>query len=462
MVAFSWLFHKTTRGEKAKPKLPERLGVRERGRRPDANTDALFKAYSENELAYACVRIKSSALKAPKPIVQERQPDGTWKTLDDHPAKRLLQRPSPMLSGRQLMSISQTSWDVCGRVFHQKVRSKAGLVVQLNPLNPHLMTPYYNADQVQIGWTWKDGAKKINFLYEDLLYREVVPWAERPPVEVALGSIDADTAQTDFIRAFFDNGATPGGLLSTDSDLSDEDAEINRQRFNAKFGRRGKQHDTAVLGNNLRYTKIGSGLDELDSESVRSLTESRICTAFGVPPLIVYAYVGLLRATYSNLKEAWSSFWDSEIGPQLADWAEFFTWNLLTEFVPIEDLYAEKYRIAWDTSEVPALQDDVDMLYARAEKAFRAGGITLNEYRALLGKPHDPNGDVYIRLLSYAPAPFGDAPTTTADDLLSASKLAPVGSEEKAAPLDLEMQLYKRTQRYLLTEYQKAADAVAG
>ena len=35
--------------------------------------------------------------------------------------------------------------------------------------------------------------------------------------------------------------------------------------------------------------------------------------AFGVPPLIVYAYVGLLRATYSNLKEAWSSFWDASM-----------------------------------------------------------------------------------------------------------------------------------------------------
>ena len=31
-----------------------------------------------------------------------------------------------------------------------------------------------------------------------------------------------------------------------------------------------------------------------------AVAESRICMVFGVPPLIVYAYVGLLRATYAE------------------------------------------------------------------------------------------------------------------------------------------------------------------
>lgn len=379
--------------------------------RRDLQVGGLVDSATKNEVAYACVQIKRKAMQDPRLIVQQKASDGTWKEVAGHPFARLMMRPLPDMDGATFMGIAVASWDIARVFYAEKVRSASGAVVGLNPLNPASMKPRFDQQRQQNGWIWKEGPQKIEFDLEDVLVRRQPAWADAAPLAVALGSVDGDSAQTGFIRAFFDNGGQPSGIIKVKGTYDQLKADALSSKWATKYGRRGDGwHRPAVLDDNAEYQKTGANLSELASETIVGIFESRICQAFGVPPLIIYAYVGLIRSTYSNLKEAWASFWDAELSPALKAWREFLTWHLLTEFVAEDLIYGGRIRLAWDLSEVAALQEDVDAIHARAKAAFEVGGLTLNEYRSRIGQPPDPAGDYYVRSSKTTTQPAGEQP----------------------------------------------------
>lgn len=448
---------------KAAPDAIQKVGTQQAIARRDLDAAGLIGAYTKNEIAFACVQIKRKAMQDPRLIVEEKTADGTWKESSGHPLQRLLMRPLPTMDGAMFLGQLVSSMDIAGVFYAEKVKSNAGAIVGLNPLNPAHMIPWYDGHRVQIGYTWRMGAKRVDFLYEDLLVRENTDWGGASPLSVAIGAVDADTAQTDFIRAFFNNGAQPGGILKVKGTTSQEKADVLSSKFAAKYGRRGDGwHKPAVLDDNADYQRIGSLLNELDSESIRGLTESRICAPFGVPPLIVYAYVGLLRATYSNLKEAWASFWDAELSPALKALREFLTWHLLVEFASEDMIYGDRIRLRWDLSQVAALQDDVDAVHTRAETAFSRGAITLNEYRSKIGETPDPDGDYYVRNLVFLPTPFGSTAESAADVLADKRRASiPLLIKARKPSMQvIERRMEKDLQRYIQGQYERAALAL--
>ena len=358
----------------------------------------LIDAATRNEVAFACIDVKRKAMQDPRLIVQKKSSDGTWHEVEGHPFTRLMMRPLPDMDGATFMGTAVASWDITRRFYAEKVRSAAGAVVGLNPLNPASVRPRYGQDGTQHGWTWREGSRTVEFDMTDVLVRQSPAWGDAAPLAVALGALDADTAQTDFIRAFFNNGGQPSGILKVKGTYDQVRADTLSAKWAAKYGRRGDGwHKPAVLDDNAEYQKTGAYLNELASETIVGIFESRICQAFGVPPLIVYCYIGLMRATYSNLKEARAFFWEAELSTALKAWREFLTWHLLTEFESEDQIYAGRVRLYWDLSAVAALQDDVTEIAQRAGAALQAGGITLNEYRALIGQQPDPHGDYYLR-----------------------------------------------------------------
>ena len=218
------------------------------------------------------------------------------------------------------------------------------------------------------------------------------------PLAAAIREVDMDQAQTDYIRSFFNNAGVPSGILTIKgrSLMQDEANEI-RSRWRAQHGREsGNQHDIVVMDENAEYQRLGAMLGELDSDSVRGFSESRITMGFGVPPLILYAYFGLLRATYNNLPEAWKQFWVSTMSAEMGGWRSFFELNLLpmyytTGYEPVLD---EQVRLYWDTSEVKALQENEDASHTRYRENWLAGGTTLDEFREGIGLAEFPDAEL--------------------------------------------------------------------
>jgi HK97 family phage portal protein len=387
-------------------------------RYPDAGTASAQEAQQRNELVFACVEVKATSAQGPRLVVQQAKMSKgktTWEEVPGHPMRQLLMRPNQDMTEADLMQAAIVSWDVSNpRRFYAEKEFTGGLLTALHPLNPVYIHPLMSQANTrnQIGYVWYDGVERKEYAFEDILVRKAPAWYDPPPIVAAMGNIDLDTGQTDHIRAFFANGGIPPGLLKYKNmklrkDQRDEVREQWRSTYGAAFGR---QHDIGVLDGEVEYQEIGANLDKLASPTLRMVSEARICMAFGVPPLIVYAYVGLLRATYSNLKEAWRGFWDHPMWPQFCEWREFFLYHLLTEFEEERDVRAERIRLFYDMSAVAAFQEDIDAVQARAEKAWRAGGMTRAEYRQALGQQPDANDNFYILPAGMMVVPAGMMP----------------------------------------------------
>lgn len=446
------------------------IGVQGRGVSVRTDTDSLISARRVNELVYACIKIKADAMTDPRLMVQKRGAK-EWEEVDGHPFRRLMLRPNKYMDETALLRAAMVSMEVAGIFYAEKVRSGGKMVVELHPLDPSKVKEVKKKNQdgteEVTGYEWRDGRAKKTIKAEDMLVRRDWEMGDAlSPLAVAMGAVDADSAQTDFIRTFFNNGGVPSGILKVQRSIDQDESDAIRAKWMQKYGRGAGQNSVAVLDENADYEKIGSSLNELSSQEIRGITESRICMTFGVPPLIVYAYVGLLRATYSNLKEAWAAFWDATMSPLLKDWRSFFQWSLLPDFENEELILAERVRLHWDLSQVAALQEDVDAVHKRALDAYKGAGITLNEYRSRIGEEPYPDNELgetspYLtRLMSGGVMPT-DGEQGAANE--NGGKFGALPPERKKAVVKrgaIEATIAKEVADYLLEQYEEAAKAV--
>jgi HK97 family phage portal protein len=400
--------------------------------------------------------------------VQQRVGQDEWQEIAGHPLRRLLMRPNDRMDEAAFLKACMVSSDISGRRYIEIVRqgnSKTGLPVELHPLDPAKVSPIPRDDGT-VDYQWKDGNKKVIIPSQNMLVHleqdPTSPYQALAPLAVALGSVDADSAQTDYVRAFFNNAGVPSGILKVKAVLTQEKSDDIKAQWRAKYGRQwGTQHDVAVLDENADYTRIGSGLNELDNDTLREFVETRVCMVFGVPPLIIYAFAGLKRATYSNLREAWPWFWASTLTPWFKDFRTWLTWSLLPQFVNEELIFAEKVRLNWDMSQVAALQDDVDAAQNRARANFQAGMWTLNEARAATGEQEDPAGDAYLRSMALVLVPRGEQMPQPAQ---LSGRARPevkriVPALKAAAQQPVERRMAAAVQTYLDRQYAKAVEA---
>lgn len=379
-------------------------------------------------------------------------------------------RPNPYMDEAAFSRAYIVSMDVAGVFYSEIVRAGgSGLPVELHPLNPAKVAPIPGEGGNVRAYLFKDGPTKVEIPAEDMLVRRSWNPTSRyhglSPLAVAMGSVDADQAQTDYLRSFFNSSGVPSGILRVkDRKLTQAQADELKAKWAARFSRAwGRQHDIAVLDENAEYQKMGASLDELESEAIRSFTESRICMVFRVPPLIIYAYTGLLRATYSNLKEAWRGFWDATLTPLFKDYRTWLTWSLLPEFVNAELIYGERIRLNWDMSQVSALQEDVDQIQARARSNFQAGAMTLNELRSVLQLQPDPHGDYYLRSLTLDGVPLGTQPVVEDVSLPAKArqvKALPGPDEAKDKRVKIEKRIERAVRKHLLRDYLSVAEMI--
>ena len=453
------------RGGKADGFVTERVGATRTALRTD--TAGLQDALSDNELVAACISVKATAARDPQLVVERlvtrRGGAAGWEIEPEHPLAALIRQPMPGVTEGDLLRMAIASWDCTHprQFVAAKVRDDRTMLIGLDVCNPAALTPLRSRDgrQTLIGYRSGSGQAAVDYALGELIIRRAPVWADPGPLRTAMGSVASDTAQTQFIRSFFDSGGTPAGLLTYAFPLAQEERDLIRAKWRETYrNRTGGAHDVGVLDNNVTYQQTGSRLDQIASPQLRSVAESRICMVFGVPPLIVYAYVGLLRATYSNLDAAWDGFWKSTMSPLLREWRDVWSQQLLPEF---EDPRAigRTVRLRYDLSQVAALQDDVDAAQARARANYTTGGISLAEYRAAIGAPHiDGSAAVFAggqsRTLTQVLQPV-DAPVQARSSRPTDRR----ARKDLAGLAAMETDLMQQIARYLRAEFAAAGDA---
>jgi len=321
----------------------------------------------------------------------------------DHPVLELLNRPNDDDSWEDLLEKTVVSLELGGDAYIEIVEGSVGklsLPAELYYMNPMHIKIKANENKRGIaGYVFSTTNSQGVEKKEDFRPDEVIHIKYHNPLDYWYGQGSALAASRSilleqylqtFTNRFFENDATPRGVLMTEQNVSEEQAKRILSKWRQKYGGVKNAHKVAVLPLGLKYEKIGSNLNDLNIEVLAKDAREQIMAAFGVNDAVLGLSQNMPRDVYRTCMRI---FYENTLMPKARKIANALTFKLLPKF---NDAH-KKYYFEFDFSAVTAEPYDVKM--NRMVKLFDVGAVTPNEIAAeLTGKTHNVEGadSIYI------------------------------------------------------------------
>jgi HK97 family phage portal protein len=418
--------------------------------------DAFVKeGYLGNPLVASCIWEIATSASEPDLVVKRRLKDGTKEIAQGPDAdmlRTLLAFPNPEQTNTDFLEQLFTWQQITGNWFFRKLRAEVGKgVVQLWPLEP----PRVKIIAAPNGWV---RAYTYDGLRDAIDAGDVVHDKLRPnpddmfwglgPIGVLRRPIDLDNQAAEYLRVFFQNNATPGGLLKLKARMEPAERVRLKELWTKEHSGTAGWHSISVLDADGEYQEIGASPDKLRLQAIFDQTESRICMAFGVPPILVGATIGLNRSTFANYEEARRSFWEETLKPLYKKCAERLTQGVAYEFN--QDLCIE-----FDLSKIEALNEAANDKRQFAFDAYDRGFITLDAACELAGLPPVGGEEGSKRKVP------GFASDSGLASLLGDVQRRSGHEQHKRTPSAVEKKALARLNATLKTHFQKQGKALA-
>lgn len=365
-----------------------------------------------HELAFRCLAFKSLIAQDAIPTVQMF--DGMeWVEDRKHPALPVLRNPNLDNTASDLLSFVLLCEDVFGVAYLEKIYSRTGGVIGLNPLDPRTVREIGKPGAVPfpIFWT-SDGGFKMSDLEKyqinegagvrDLDPDDVIamrlfdvrsPLAGYSSAFVAFSKIGLGRSLDKYIDCYLTAGGPSGIYKVKNKRISDIEAKSIQDRLYRDYAVGGqKSGKVMVVDEDGEFEQIGGHLSELGNDSLRYEEQAAICTAFGVPGQLVHALYAIRWGNQrAGQESAIRQFWDNTMSPTLTRMRSQFDKYFLYDFDGQKAGITT--RVFYDLSNVKALQEDLDKKAGRYNTAYGSKAVSKNEYRAQLGLQPVPGGD---------------------------------------------------------------------
>lgn len=332
---------------------------------------------------------------------------GKEQPIPSHPAIDLLNRPNPFFSGATLWKSFAVSWITSGNVYFFKARNQFGQVVQLWNIPPWMIAPRwpedgsefisyyeYQADGAIVRISvddvihFRDGADPMNMGRTGL-----------SPVASVLREICGDNEVATFQFLLMKSGGVPPVCLALKDGLVSAQFDPTAIKQDYVRSTTGDQRGKVFVSNRaVEITKLGFNPSELDLKVLRHLPESRFASVIGISKETLGFGAADENSTYNNVQQADERSIRSYMKPL---WE--FIGDELTHQLRADVGLRRNWRIGFDLRQIAALQEDQTLLHERANKDLQSGGITVNEYREMIGLESRPDGEVYLRSTSIQP-----------------------------------------------------------
>jgi HK97 family phage portal protein len=359
------------------------------------------RGFDKNELVYACIMEKATSL--PDAPFRVFGPDGQGESREDHPLRRLMASPNPVTTEFEMLELTSIYMDLAGIAFWEIVKDRVDRPVELWPLRPD-MVRIYPQRHGPTEYGYYIGQGRVVPLGTDVLAfkypNPTNPALGQAPMRPANRAVALDNEATDFVKSLLQNRAVPGSVIETEQQINQDLVDRLTVKWEERFGGNNRGRP-AFLQKGMKVHTLGLDLGALEFPDLRTISESRICMSFGVPPILIAAKVGLDRSTFANYAEARRSFWEETLMPLQKRMQQV----IVTRLQPMVEGPRPRRSVAkFDNSEVLALRESEGQRWEQAIQAFRAGAITINEFCRRVGLPVKPGGDVvYLRPAGVVP-----------------------------------------------------------
>jgi HK97 family phage portal protein len=351
--------------------------------------------FDKNDLVFSCITRRVNAVSEPPLRCYPAGAVRRGEPIETHPLRQLIANPNPLMTEPDLASMVELHLALAGIAFVEIVSDRAGRPVELWPLRPDLVRMVREKATVRYFYAI-DGSRLVPVdVIAIRLPNPVDPLVGQPPMRPALRATEVDNRANEFVGVLLKNHAMPSVVVTMGS-LEDALDDVTTNRLKTKwrqsYGGAGLG-DPAFLQTGMDVKPLGFNLRELEFPDLRTISESRICSAFEVPAIVAGAAVGLDRSTFANYAEARRAFYEEFATTEAKRIRAAFERALLPRFATSG---RQNVILRHDWSEVEALRESEEKRWARATEGFKAGGLTLNDYRREVGLQIVPGGDVFL------------------------------------------------------------------
>lgn len=257
------------------------------------------------------------------------------------------------------------------------------------------------------------------------------------PLQAAMESVQQDHLASQFNRAFFENGANPGGAVIFKEGLSEPERTRYEEMLASKHSGADKAFKTFILEAEVDYKQYTIKHTDMCFQDQKKWNRDELCAVFGVPKAELSVYEDI---NYATARSADKSFWQKTLIPIVRQIEATFDAQFFQHYSKGQ---RNKVWMKFDLSVVEALQEDFKEKVDTATKLFSLG-IPTNDIIQKLELGFEPveGGDVGYLPIGLVPA--GSDP------------YAALPEPEKAAPKLLEAS-FEVIDKALHTEEQERA-----
>lgn len=333
---------------------------------------------------------------------------GAVVEVEASPVLDRLNRPNVDWTGRQM--IYATEWALCleGRAnwLAERGGNGAGVPTELAYVLPSRLEIVKARDDDPFrsiaGWTLdkNKGTRRDLAPGEVIWFRYVDPadpdYGCLSPLDVARLAADAYTSAMRSNRDLFRRGLAAAGMIlpgeGQQFDSDEQRAELERDVNRMLMGE-GNRHALAVMPYDFEVRPFSITPKDAEFTAMMDYAIEDVGRAYGVP----IEFIGGSRRTYQNMAEAQASLWSNTLAPEAVFLAEELTGKLLPMFGADG---AGVDFIAFDLSDVAALQEDEAQRWAIEKEQLQNGVIGTNEWRETQGREPLPNDPLLIGQLN--------------------------------------------------------------
>lgn len=347
---------------------------------------------------YACVRILAEAVAGLPLHTYHCLQNGKKEKAVDHPLYYLLHdEPNPEMTSFVFRETLMSHLLLWGNAYAQIVRNGKGQILALYPLMPNRMTVdrasngeifyVYSTDQSD-----NPTLKSIGQVYlrkEDILHIAGLGFdglVGYSPISMAKNAVGMALACEEYGAKFFENGASPSGVLEHPSTIKDPDRL--RESWNSLFKGSGNSHRIAVLEEGLSFKPIAISPNEAQFLETRKFQIDEIARIFRIPPHMVG---DLEKASFSNIEEQSLEFVKYTLNPWISRWEQAIQRSLFLESEK------RKYFVKFNVDGL--LRGDYESRMNGYATARQNGWMSTNDIRELENMdlvPDELGGNLYL------------------------------------------------------------------
>jgi HK97 family phage portal protein len=256
-----------------------------------------------------------------------------------HAALSVWEHPNPFYTQAEFLEAIQQHYELAGEYWWvlasdtvlngREVRSPWPL--EIWPIRPDRIEPVEDPYEFIRGYVHRLGGEATPLELGQVIFNKrqnpMTPYRGLSPLGSLVYDLSGEINAAKYNAMFFQNGATPGGIITSDVQLQPQDFEQLMMRWREQHRGTSNAHRVGYLEGSVKFQEMGYTRRDMEFVDLRQFSKETIREAWRFPRSMMGSEAASNRATHEAEKQV---FADNIIKPRLRRIRE----SLNTEFLP--------------------------------------------------------------------------------------------------------------------------------